>query len=171
MNIKKIIKEELMKEVGGYDDSTVMASHGGNSLGKLTSVVNELSMMMIGLSTSLNTSNKEDIREFLIEIFGDINDLKQMIKQSISEFTEDELLVNGELILNEISKFQRRSDILIKMFDSMGDDRDIKENVRKMVREFLPKLNNFGEVVNSVNKMFYSRLSGRDKGIFSSRFN
>jgi len=171
MNIKKIIKEELMKEVGGYDDSTVMASHGGNTLGKLTRVVNELSMMIVGLSTSLTTANKEDIREFLIEVFDDMNYLKELIKQSISEFTEDQLFVDGQLILNEISRFQRKSKILITMFDSMGNDAEIKENVRKMIREFMPKLNKFGEVVNSTNKLFYSRLSGRDKGIFSSGFN
>ena len=37
MNIRKIVKEELLKEAGGYDDLSVMGQHAGASMGILTS--------------------------------------------------------------------------------------------------------------------------------------
>ena len=41
MNIRKIIKEELLKEVGGYDDPNIMATHAGHIMGVLSNSYND----------------------------------------------------------------------------------------------------------------------------------
>ena len=53
MNIRKIIKEELFKEVGGYDDPSVMAQHAGKAMGALASSHNDLSNLLSGIANQV----------------------------------------------------------------------------------------------------------------------
>jgi hypothetical protein len=53
MNIRKIIKEELLKEVGGYDDLRVMAQHAGTTMGALSSSANDLSNLLSGIANQV----------------------------------------------------------------------------------------------------------------------
>ena len=64
MNIRRIIKEELLKEAGGYDDLNVMGRHAAHVMGTLSDTYNELSNTLSGLANAVvDGSQKSDFME------------------------------------------------------------------------------------------------------------
>ena len=53
MNLRRIIKEELLKEVGGYDDPKVMGQHAGAIMGMLSGSHSDLSNTLAGLANAV----------------------------------------------------------------------------------------------------------------------
>lgn len=171
MNIRKIIKEELLKEVGGYDDSNVMAVHAGTTLGKLTSVVNNLSLIVSGLANALvDGTTKEDVKGYLIDSFEEIEMIKNEIKKNIKDFTEDKLIKESKLFLTKLNKFQKKINVLINLSSVMGGEEEYFQRVKDLLVELVPSLQKYGEELQSVTKMFHTRFVGKDRGSFTSGF-
>jgi len=100
MNIRKIIKEELLKEVGGYDDPNVMATHAGHTMGVLADSYNDLSNTLQGLANAImDKAEKEDLVIFLGETSKEISFLIDVIERVIKDFTEDDLIMKAKSII------------------------------------------------------------------------
>lgn len=171
MNIRKIIKEELLKEVGGYDDPSVMASHAGITLGALSTALNDLSLIISGLANALmDGTTKEEVKGYLSESFDEIEEIKDGIKKNIKDFTEDRLISESKTFLIKLNNFQKKINILIGLSDVMGGDMEYFQRVKDLLIELVPSVQKYSEELKTTSKMFYDRFSGKDRGIFNMGF-
>ena len=79
MNIRKIIKEELLKEVGGYDDMSVMGQHVGASMDILSSSYQILMDTLAELANSLVKGEGRDKFKMSKNIVDDLSDVTQKV--------------------------------------------------------------------------------------------
>ena len=115
MNIRKIIKEELIKEVGGYDDQRVMAKHAGTTMGALSTSHNDLTNLLSGLANSImDGANKNDISDSLMETSKEINFFIDIINGVISEVMEDDVIVKAKETISSLKVFKRKIDKVVK---------------------------------------------------------
>ena len=94
MNIRKIIKEELLKEVGGYDDQNVMAQHAGATIGTLTGIYRDIMEAISGLANKIMDGNvdKHELGVALESLAKLINNGVRITSDLVEELTEDELI-------------------------------------------------------------------------------
>ena len=171
MNIRRIIKEELLKEVGGYDDPNIMAQHAGQVMGGLTSSYNDLSNMLSGLANALvDGTTKVEVREYLSEVFDELFVIIDAIKLGIKDFTEDDLITKSKNIISSLKRFQQKIKILIEMSDAMGSEEEYFERVKKLLMELIPSMKEYGEQLQITNQDFINRISGHNRGAFGSGF-
>ena len=69
-SIKKIIKEELLKEVGGYDDKIIMAKHSGEVMEGLVKVFSDVIevIKILGEKVATGTFDKFNGEEILSKL-------------------------------------------------------------------------------------------------------
>ena len=171
MNIRKIIKEELLREVGGYDDPDVMSVHAGATISRLTDAVEELTLIVSGLSNALmNGSTKEDIRTYLAESSDEIETIKSEIKKNIKNFTEDRLISESKTFLTKLIKFQKKINVLVDLSGAMGSDQEYFERVKGLLIELVPSLKTYSDELKATSKMFYDRFNIGDRSGFGSGF-
>jgi chaperonin GroEL (HSP60 family) len=164
MNLRRIIKEELLKEVGGYDDMSVMAQHAGTTMGALSSSANDLSNLLSGIANQvMDGADKNDISDSLREASKEIVFFIDIIKTAISEVMED------DVILQE--SFKRKIDVLSNFSDSMGNDEQFIERVKLLLMDLIPTLKEYSDQLMVTNKMFRGRLSNMGRSSFGTGFN
>ena len=174
MNIRRIIKEELLKEVGGYDDPSVMAQHAGKAMGALASSHNDLSNLLAGIANQvMDGADKNDISDSLRETSKEINFFIDIIKTVIGEVMEDDVILQAKKAISSLNSFRRRIDVLSNFSDSMGNDEQFIERVKLLLMDLIPTLKEYGDQLMSTNKMFGDRLSNMGSmgsGSFGSGF-
>lgn len=171
MNIRRIIKEELLKETGGYDDLTVMGIHAGQVMDTLSSSYNDLTNTLQGLANAIvDGSPKMDLAGYLIEASNEIDVLIDVIQIAIKDFTEDDLIAKAQMVIKALNTFRKKIDILSRFNDAMGNDIEFIERVKTLLMDLIPSLQEYGEQLRVTNKMFGDRLSGMNRGAFGSGF-
>jgi hypothetical protein len=171
MNIRKIIKEELLKEVGGYDDSNVMYHHAGKVMYILSSFFNEVTNTIEGLANAImDGTDKEDIVNYLTLVSEDIHNFMEVIKTSIKDFTEDDLISKAKMIIKSLNTFVRKIDVVINFSDAMGGQEEFIDKVKTLLMDLVPSIQEYGEQLKITNKMFMDRTSGHSRGAFGSGF-
>ena len=163
MNIRKIIKEELLKEVGGYDDLTIMGSHAGATMGmlsgsysKLMNVITDLANLLVDDSPSEDKfKTSKDIMEVLD---GAINETIDVTKRALADFTEDDVLMVGKKYIKDLKTFLKRAR-LISGLVSTYTPKQYNEELKKLLMDVLPKIKEYGDTLIKSNEMFKSRLS------------
>jgi len=159
MDIRKIIKEELLKEVGGYDDPRVMAQHAGTTMGALSSSHNDLSNLLAGIANSvMDGADKNDISDSLRETSKEIVFFIDIIKTAISEVMEDDVILQAKKAISSLRSFKRKIDVLSNFSDSMGNDEQFIERVKLLLMDLIPTLKTYGDQLMVTNKMFGDRL-------------
>jgi hypothetical protein len=172
MNIRKIIKEELLKEVGGYDDPNIMAIHGGKTIGILSQVYSEMTNTIRGLSQLLmDNPNKEEVVQALEEVVREIDLFVMTIKQTINDFTEDELIEKAKMVMVEMRRFQNKLRILVNLSDSLvtGDEEFI-DRVMDFLMNLMESVREYGEELKLTAQDFSGRFTGRNRGSFGGGF-
>ncbi len=160
MNIRKIIKEELLKEVGGYDDLNVMGKHAGTTMAALSTSYNELSNLLSGIANQImDGSDKNDISDSLRETSEQLRFFINIIKTSISEVMEDDVISQSKKIISSLNSFRRKIDIISNFSDSMGDNEQFIERVKLLIMDLIPKLKEYGDQLKVTTKLFTNRLS------------
>lgn len=171
MNIRRIIKEELLKEIGGYDDPNVMATHAGHTMGVLTDSYNDLSNTLQGLANAImDNASKEDLVLFIKEASKEISLLTEVIERTLKDFTEDDLIMKAKSIIKSLKSFRRKLDVLSNFSDAMGGNKDFIERLKDLLMDLIPSIQEYGEQLQITNKLFGDRLSGMGRSSFGSGF-
>lgn len=170
MNIRKIIKEELLKEVGGYDDFNIMGLHVSKTIGTLTNVYNDLTNTVEGLANAImDGATKEDLTQYLVEVSEEIKILTESIQKAITDFTENDLIVKAKSIIKSLKSFKRKIDVLSNFSADMGDEKKFILKLKTLLMDLIPSIGDYGDQLNITNKMFSDRLSGKGSGSFGIR--
>ena len=173
MNIRKIIKEELLKEVGGYDDPNIMAIHSGKVLGTLSQVYSDLTNTITGLSQLVTTLDfdRSEVEGALDEVNREIDIFVMAIKQVIQDFTEDDLIHRARIVMKDLRQFQNRLRLLINLSDSLTtNDEEFQDRLIDFITDLINGIRKYGEELQITNKRFFDRFSGRGRGSFSDGF-
>ena len=169
MNIRKIIKEELLKEVGGYDDPRVMAQHAGTTMGALSSSHNDLSNLLAGIANQvMDGADKNDISDSLRESSKEIVFFIDIIKTAISEVMEDDVILQAKKAISSLRSFKRKIDVLSNFSDSMGNDEQFTERVKLLLMDLIPTLEEYGKQLRITNMMFGDRFQSFGAGFTSN---
>ena len=171
MNIRKIIKEELLKEVGGYDDKNIMSIHAGVSMTTLANVYNDLTLVIEGLANAVvDGHSKNEFISYLNETSEVIGSLIKEVETVINEFTEDDLIRDARSMIKKLNTFKRRVDVLSNFSDAMGNDEVFTEKIKQLLIDLLPSLHKFGEQLQITGHEFKHRLAGHGRSSFGSGF-
>jgi hypothetical protein len=171
MNIRKIIKEELLKEVGGYDDKNIMSIHASTSMNSLANSFNELTVTVGDLANAVaNGDSKIDLIEYLEKAFDINNFLITDIQTVINDFTEDDLIESAKNMIKSIKRFNNKIHAITNFSDAMGNDENFTEMVKQLLIELVPPLQEFGDQLQITGHEFKHRLSGHGKSSFGSGF-
>ena len=171
MNIRKIIKEELLKEVGGYDDKNIMSIHAGVSMTTLANVYNDLTLVIEGLANAVvDGHSKNEFISYLSETSEVIGSLIKEVETVINEFTEDDLIRDARNMIKKLNTCKRRVDVLSNFSDAMGNDEVFTEKIKQLLIDLLPSLHKFGEQLQITGHEFKHRLAGHGRSSFGSGF-
>lgn len=169
MNIRKIIKEELLKEVGGYDDQNVMSQHVGPIMSGLAETHSQLSVIISSLANAImDGQDKNSITQYLKETSEEINIFIDSIKKYISDFTEDDVIRKAKIVISSLKSFKKKIDVLSSFSDDMGGDEQFIERVKVLLIDLIPKLEEYGNQLRVTNKMFLNRVNSYGSGFSSN---
>lgn len=169
MNIRKIIKEELLREVGGYDDQNVMAQHAGTTMSVLAGSHNDLTNLLAGVANSvMDGADKNEISDSLMKISKEIVFFIDIIKTAISEVMEDDVILQAKKAVSSLRSFKRKIDVLSNFSDAMGNDEQFIERVKLLLMDLIPTLKEYGDQLMVTNKMFGDRLNTFGAGFSSN---
>jgi len=169
MNIRKIIKEELLKEVGGYDDGRVMVQHAGKYISDLSETHQQLSDILSALANAvMDGQDRNNIVTYLKETSEEIGIFIDVIKTTISDVVEDDVIVLSKKVISSLKTFKRKIDILSNFSDSMGNNEQFNERVKLLLMDLIPNIQEHGEQLIVTNKMFGDRLGTTGTQGFSS---
>lgn len=173
MNIRKIIKEELLKEVGGYDDMSVMGQHAGASMDILSSSYQILMDTLAELANSLVKGEGRDKFKMSKNIVDDLSDVTQKViedtKNTLKDFTEDDVISQGKGFIKELNKLIKRIRLVSGMVSTYTKE-EYEEELKKLLVDFLPKFKEYGDTLIKTNQMLKSRFSknmGRGNTFFN----
>jgi len=163
MNIRKIIKEELLKEVGGYDDLNVMGQHAGASMAILTSSYQILMDLLTDIANSLLDSEKGYSKFSLSNsIIGDLDKVtSEVIKDTenvLKDFTEDDVIEGGKKFITHLKSLVKRIRLISNMVSTYTKS-EYEEELKQLVMGFLPKAKEYGDSLIKSNNMFKDRFS------------
>lgn len=160
MNLKKIIKEELFKEVGGYDSQNVMNLHAGVVMSNLSNAYNGLTNTLEGLANAvLDGYSKLDIVTFLNEVSEEIDLFISVVKIAIADFTEDDLILKAKDTIKQLESFNKKIDVIFNFSDAMGSGEEFIDRVKMLLMDLIPYVQKFGDQLQITNKLFSTRSS------------
>jgi len=165
MNIRRIIKEELLKEVGGYDDQNVMAQHAGATIGILTGVYKDIMDVISDLANKImdNGVDKYDVGITLESLAKLINNGVRITSDLVEELTEDELIAKAKEFIKDLNSFKRKIRLLSNLTSNYTQTEYI-EKLKEFIIDAAPKLKKYGDTLMDTTKVFGRRLSGMNGG-------
>lgn len=171
-NIKKTIKEELLKEAGGYDAPDIMGQHVGHVMSNLRDTLGQLNLGILGFSDMLKSDeiNHLDIQEEIKELMNLIEESIMIIELSLKDFTEDELVLKGMSLLKSLNNFLKKIRIMgISRFE-VGSKNYINNLVNELVT-LSKSIRVFVKMFIETDKMFTQRLQGKNRGWYGGQPN
>lgn len=167
MNIRKIIKEELLKEVGGYDDPNTMASHTTSSINTLSSAYGDLSSILSDISNSIMDGGLSitESKDYLKDIIESVDEVVMIMQVVLKDFTEDDLISDSKNIIKSLNKFNQKLRVLNNMSDSFAkNDMEFTERIKDLLMDMIPAVQNYGKSINSTISTLRGRFSSFSKG-------
>jgi len=157
--IRKIIKEELLKEVGGYDDPTIMAQHSGATLRSLIEVLSGMLEAIKRLAQKISKGGLDKFkgRDVLFNLSDIINEGLRLTGLLIKDFTEDDIIFEGKKFIEKMNEFKRK----IRLLSNLGSsytEKDYNEKILELIFKLEPTINSYGNSLNDVNKRFMDRF-------------
>jgi hypothetical protein len=125
----KILVSRLDEMIAGYDDYHTMFQHAGKSMSELMDQLQQLMIAFNNLSEFMYEENYlgddfvEAIKDALTQIY-EFNDISEMI---FKDFSEKEVVKNGEILLRKLESFQEKAMMFIEMYKH--DSIDLKKLV------------------------------------------
>lgn len=171
MNIRRIIKEELFKEVGGYDDPTIMGKHASKTINTLSDSYSDLIFAISDLSNNVADGeiSMDDSKDYLLDIIESVDEFIMVANVVMKDFTEDDLIMETKKIIKALNKFTQKLRVLITMKSSFADsDVEYSNKIKELLTELVPLLQKYSDKVNLTINTFTGRLS---KGGFGYGFN
>ena len=164
-SMTKYINESKINEVGGYDSPDIMGRHAGYVMGNIRSSITAFSIALEALARNLTRGDidKNEILGELDSLLDSLSELTLMLREVLSDFTEDDIILAGDVLRRKLSSFERRVRSLKGMgFDYTKDQ--LIEEVNKALRLLVPDLNDFIQSIITVDKRFTQRLQGKHRG-------
>lgn len=164
MNIRRIIKEELLNEVGGYDDPTIMGTHAGATMGQLSGSYNKLMNVITDLANLLISEDNpggdkfKASKEIMEVLDGVINETIDVTKKALADFTEDDVLMMGKNYIKDLKTFLKRARLISGLI-STYTPKQYTEELKKLLMDVLPKMKEYGDTLIKSSQMFQSRMS------------
>jgi flagellar hook-basal body complex protein FliE len=173
MNIRKIIKEELLKEiVSGYDDPTVMGQHAVQTLSIIVNSYKDLSNVFGALANAIKDKQpKEDIITYLNETIEEMRQFIQSVEIVIKDFSERGLINKTNKIMDKMKSREVEIRTLINMPNDAITDTQFMERLKIILMDLLPSIQDWAKELNLTRGLFVDRLSGTNKGSFGMGFN
>ena len=84
--------------------------------------------------------------------------IKKIIRDVISDFTEDKLVEESKNFIKKINKFISKSKILLNYSNAMGGEEEFKGRVVELLLDLASGVRPFGEELDKVNSMFKGRF-------------
>jgi hypothetical protein len=172
MNIRKIIKEELLKEAGGYDSPEIMSQHAGHVMGSLKTTIKDLNFGLMGFIELLSNADVSHLE--MNEEIESLNDLildsKLIVKILIEEFTEDRLVEESKKLIVQLDSLEGR----LKFLNNLKFDyttKQYKQSLAEKILEFSNFLNTYIKTIIETDKIFGKRLSGKNRGWSGDQIN
>jgi hypothetical protein len=165
MNIRRIIKEELLKEAGGYDSPEIMAQHAGHVMHNLKTTIKELNLGLMGF---VNLLSDPDISHLEMgEEIESLNDLildtKLIVKIVTEEFTEDKLVEESKNLIKKLDSLEGRIKFLNNLkFDYTSGQ--YKKSLAEKILDFSNFLSTYIKTIIKTDETFGKRLSGKNRG-------
>ena len=165
MNIRRIIKEELIKEVGGYDAPDIMGQHAGAVMGGLKETIMSLNLALLGFSEMLIDPNINhlEIKEETDELISLISESIMIIDTVLKDFTEDDLILKGKKLINSLSLLERNLRVLNNQKLDFSK-KDYLNTMSNKIFEMTKVLQDFIKTFIETDKMFTQRLQGKNRG-------
>lgn len=170
MNIRRIIREELIKEVGGYDAPDIMGQHAGAVMGGLKETIMSLNLALLGFSKLLIEPdiNHLEIKEETEELINLISESIMIISTVLKDFTEDELILKGKKLVKSLELLERN----LRTLNNQRLDFSKKDYLNTMsnkIFDMTKVLQDFIETYVETDKMFVQRLKGKNRGWYGTR--
>jgi hypothetical protein len=158
-DLEKLVRK-IINEVGGYDDPNVMGLHAGHVMSNLVGSYEDIANMISSLTNVIRDGKvtKEDIVDYLDQIVNELSVIKKIIRDVISDFTEDKLVEESKNFIKKINKFISKSKILLNYSNAMGGEEEFKGRVVELLLDLASGVRPFGEELDKVNSMFKGRF-------------
>jgi uncharacterized phage infection (PIP) family protein YhgE len=157
----QMLMKRITEEAAGYDDYSVMAQHGGKSMGVLIDTLSDLSNVLRGIVNITNSSNIEyiDLKENLETAIELISEITQIMKIVFKDFTERKTIRKGEILHRKLESYQEKIRTMINMGEELLSKEsliyrlsELTENVSKYAADYATEL-------ESSHKRFSKRLN------------
>jgi hypothetical protein len=159
---------KFLKEAVGYDSPEVFAQHAGSLMGQLRGMFNNLTGMVKELEENLDQPKKEHIK-VLNRLSGALQMLKTLLNNLISEMPEEDLAEASKEFVTVLGTFERR--IRTLMTAAMAySEQDFRNELERFLVKLTTSMMRYGRVIMDVDKRFYQRVQGRDRGNYGSGY-
>lgn len=141
----KILVNRLDEMIAGYDDYPTMFQHAGKSMSELMDQLQQLMIAFNNLSEFMYEENYlgddfvDAIKDALTQIY-EFNEISEMI---FKDFSEKEVVKNGEILLRKLESFQEKAIMFIEMYKHNSI------NLEKLVSLIGIKINDIVEFVRN----------------------
>jgi len=158
-SISKIIKEELLKEVGGYDDPVIMAKHSGKTLTSLIEVLASMLESIKGLAQLILSDKFDRVtgKDLLTNLSDIINEGIRVTNILIKDFTEDDVIFESKKFIKKMNEFKRK----IRLLSNLGPDytqQQYNDEILNLISNLEPTIMGYGSMLNKVNNRFMDRF-------------
>lgn len=141
----KILVNRLDEMIAGYDDYPTMFQHVGKSMSELMDQLQQLMIAFNNLSEFMYEENYlgDDFVEAIKDALSQINEFNQVTKTIFRDFSEKEVVKNGEILSRKLESFEEKAMMFIEMYnyDSI--------NLKKLVSLIAIKINDIVEFVRN----------------------
>jgi hypothetical protein len=161
-SIKKIIKEELLKEVGGYDDKIIMAKHSGEVMEGLVKVFSDVLgvIKVLGEKVDNGTFDRFSGEEILLKLSDGIDEAIRVTGMLIKEFTEDGVILEGQNFIKNMNEFKRKIRLLSGLPSNFTQS-EYENRIMKLILGLEPTIRGYADALKETNTMFMNRFNPR----------
>lgn len=161
-SIKKIIKEELLKEVGGYDDKIIMAKHSGVIMEGLVKVFSDVLgvIKVLGEKVDNGTFDRFSGEEILLKLSDGIDEGVRITSMLIKEFTEEGVILEGQNFIKNMNEFKRKIRLLSGLPSNFTKS-EYENRIMDLILGLEPTIRTYNDALTETNTMFMNRFNPR----------
>ena len=159
-SIKNIIKEELLKEVGGYDDIMIMAKHSGMIMTGLIKVFSDIMEVIKILNEKVATGkfDKFSGQKLLSILSNGIDEGIRITVMLIKDFTEDDIILEGQNFIKNMNEFKRKIRLLSGLASGFTQS-EYENKITELILGLEPAIRAYADALKETNTMFMNRFN------------